>query len=73
MHTPINRFKLSAEGRKAFDMVERYAREIININAATRFISISSRDYSLLLDGTPQVYHKYDSIPYGDFLIVRVK
>jgi hypothetical protein len=73
MHTPINRFKLSTEGKKVFDMVERYAREIVNINSPTRHIRVSLRDYMLLLEGTPQIYHKYDSIPYGDFSIVGKK
>lgn len=54
-------------------MVERYAREINKINASTRYITLTPRQYALLLEGTPQLYHKYDAIPYGDFSIVRVK
>ncbi len=54
-------------------MVERYTKEINKINASTRYITLTSRQYALLLEGTPQLYHKYDSIPYGDFSIVRVK
>lgn len=75
MYTPINRHKLSAEGKKVFDMTERYIKECLKINATTRYITVSPNQYALLLDGLNPTYVKYekDGIPFGDFIIVRAK
>lgn len=72
MQTPINRFKLSSEGKKIFDMVDYYANQIIIIKSKAKRIPVTSRQYALLLEGTPELYHKYDGIPYGEFFIVRI-
>lgn len=75
MYTPINRHKLSAEGRKVFDMVERYIRECLKINTTTRYITLSPNQYNLLLEGVNSTFIKYenDGLPFGDFIIVRAK
>jgi hypothetical protein len=75
MYTPINRHKLSAEGRKVFDMVERYIVDCSKINATTRHITLSPNQYNLLIDGLNPTYLKYvdEGIPFGEFIIVRAK
>jgi len=74
MYTPINRHKLSAEGRKVFDMIEENIRKMRNFNATVKNIRLSGRQYDSLLEGTPAMYHNHDDgIPFGDFKIGRVK
>jgi len=75
MYTPINRHKLSAEGKKVFDMVERYIKECNKINATTRHITLSPNQYLLLREGLNSTYLNYenDGIPFGNFIIGRAK
>ncbi len=70
-YTPINKYKLSKEGRKIFDEIEEYIKEH-GMKIKSKRHTVTKKQYALLLDGVAAVYRNDESLQYGDFSIVRI-
>ena len=70
MYTPINKFKLNAEGKRLFERCESLIKNPFYNNGNKHNIYHKRRDFELLLSGTFQENQYKNEIPFGDHSIV---
>lgn len=73
MYTPINKFKLTPEGKKIFDYYENVINTPFYSEGASKKIHITQKQFNLLIEGLSAGERKYfkSSLPFmGHTLIV---
>jgi hypothetical protein len=73
MYTPINYYKLSKEGKRVYEMVERYIVDISKYRVTSKTIHLTPNQFEHLLEGIPGKFSCSDGIPFGEFILWRIK
>jgi hypothetical protein len=76
MYTPINKFKLTAEGKRIFEYYEKIIKTSFYSQGSPKKIYVTQKQFNLLIEGLSAGERKYfkNSLPFmGHTLIVSGK
>lgn len=75
MYTPINKHKLSKEGRVLYDRMDAMIKNPLYSKMTVKQVKLKSYEFDLILDSVSPNYRELykDDIPWGNLHIVRIK